>query len=118
MNRFEERDFEDALYDDKPPEKEPELTDEQFQQFPDTLQNAPEAAGYDEPARPSAFAQHHFVESFDIAYSQRHVQRFMNGAEMSWKKPRVDPSSAGEDDLEIYDEAFQKKSGSETKTRR
>ena len=33
LDRFEERGFEDALYDDKPPGQEPELTDEQFQQI-------------------------------------------------------------------------------------
>lgn len=33
LDRFEECDFEDALYDDKPPGRPPELSDAQFQQL-------------------------------------------------------------------------------------
>lgn len=33
LNRFEERGFEAALYDDKPSGRPPRLDDEQFQQF-------------------------------------------------------------------------------------
>jgi hypothetical protein len=42
----------------------------------------------------------------------------MNKAEVSWKKPRPEPSSADEEDLERYDEELEKKSGDGTTTRR
>lgn len=118
LNRFEERDFADALYDDERPGRPPELTDEQFQQFAEALHHPPEDEGYDEPAWTSALAQHHLLAEFDVAYSRRHVQRLMNEAEVSWKKPRPEPSSATEEEREKYDEEVEKKSATETKTRR
>lgn len=118
LNRFEERDFEDALYDDKPPGREPALTDEQFQQFAETLHQPPEEAGYDAPAWTAALAQQHLIAEFEVAHSRRHVQRLMNKAELSWKKPRPDPSSADDEELEEYDDSLEKKSGTEMKTQR
>ena len=50
LNRFEEREFEDALYDDDRPGHPPKLSDDQFQQVAETLHNSPEKEGYDEPA--------------------------------------------------------------------
>jgi len=94
LNRFEERGFEAALYDDKPPGREPELADDQFEEFAETLQDPPDKAGYDEPAWTSKLARQYLLEKFDIAYSLRHVQRLMKKAEVSWKKPRPEPSSA------------------------
>lgn len=117
LTRFEERGFQDALYDDKPPGQDPELTDEQFQQFAETLHDPPEEAGYDAPAWTSALAQQYLLEEFDVGYSRRHVQRLMKRAEVSWKKPRPEPSSADEEELEEYDEDVEKKSVSETQTR-
>jgi len=46
LNRFEERGFEAALYDDKPPGQDPELAEDQFDEFAETLQESPEKAGY------------------------------------------------------------------------
>lgn len=115
LNRFEERDFEDALYDDERPGRPPELSEEQFQQFAETLHQPPEETGYDEPAWSSALAQQHLIAEFDVAYSRRHVQRLMRKAEVSWKKPRPEPSSATEGELEEYDEEVEKKSGTATR---
>ena len=108
LDRFEERGFEAALYDDKPPGREPELADDQFDEFTETLQDSPEEAGYDEPAWTSKLAQQYLLEEYDVAYSRRHVQRLMKQAEVSWKKPRPDPSSADEEELEQYDEELKK----------
>jgi len=108
LNRFEERGFEAALYDDKPPGQDPELAEDQFEEFAETLQQPPEQAGYDEPAWTSKLARQHLIEAYDIAYSLRHVQRLMNKAEVSWQKPRPEPSSADEEELQEYDEALKK----------
>lgn len=118
LDRFEQRGFEDALYDDKAPGREPALTDAQFQQFTETLHQPPEEAGYNEPAWTTALAQHHLIVEFDVTFSRRHIQRLMNEAEVFWKKPRPEPSSADEEDLERYDEDLEKKSADETTTRR
>ena len=108
MNRFEERGFEAALYDDKPPGREPELADDQFETFAETVQNPPDEAGYDEPAWTSRLAQQYLLEEFDVAYTRRHVQRLMKQAEVSWKKPRPEPSTADDNELEKYDEELKK----------
>ena len=108
LNRFEECDFKDALYDDDRPGRPPDISEEQFEQFAETLNQPPEQAGYDEPAWTSALAQQHLIAEFDVAYSRRHVQRLMKKAEVSWKKPRPEPSSADEEELEQYDEDLKK----------
>jgi len=83
LNRFENREFEDALYDDDRPGRPPELSDEQFQRFAETLHDPPEEEGYDEPAWTTVLAQQYLMTEFDVAYSRRHVQRLMNEAEVS-----------------------------------
>jgi len=108
LNRFEERDFEDALHDDNRPGRPPDLSEQQFQQFAETLHQPPEEAGYDAPAWTTALAQQHLIEEFDVAYSRRHIQRLMNKAEVSWQKPRPEPSSADEEELHEYDEDLKK----------
>ena len=49
LDRSEEREFEDAPYDDRPG-RPPKLSDDRFQQVAETLHNSPEKEGYDEPA--------------------------------------------------------------------
>ena len=116
LNRFEERGFEAALYDDKPPGREPELANDQFEELAETLQDPPDNAGYDEPAWTSKLARQYLLEEFGIAYSLRHIQRLMKEAEVSWKKPRPEPSSADEEELEEYDGELKKKSADATTT--
>ena len=110
LSRFEERGFRAALYDDERPGQDPELAEDQFDEFAETLQEPPEEAGYDEPAWTSKLARQHLIEEYDVAYSLRHVQRLMKKAEVSWKKPRPEPSSADEEELEEYDRELKKKS--------
>ena len=108
LDRFEERDFEDALYDDERSGRPPELSDEQFHQFAETLNQSPEEAGYDVAAWSSILAQQHLISECDVAHSRRHVQRLMKEAEVSWKKPRPEPASADEEDLERDDDELKK----------
>jgi len=109
LNRFEERGFEAALYDDSRPGRPPELTDDQFEQFSAVLHDPPEEAGYDAPAWSSALAQHYLVEAFDVAFSRRHVRRLMHKAGVSPKRPRPEPASVDEDEREEFEETVEKK---------
>lgn len=111
LNRFEERDFKDTLYDDKPPGRLPELSDDQFDQFAAALHDSPEQAGYDEPTWSSALAQQYLLEQFNVAHSQRHVSRLMNEAEMAYKKPRPQPATVDEREREAFHETVAEQIG-------
>ena len=109
MNRFEERGFDAALYDNSRPGRPPELSDEQFEQFTAVLHEPPEEAGYDDPAWSTALAQYYLIEAFDIAFSRRHVRRLMHKAGVSSKRPRPEPASADEEEREEFEETVEKK---------
>ncbi|WP_253184593.1 helix-turn-helix domain-containing protein [Natrialba sp. SSL1] len=49
LNRFEERGFEAALYDDPKSGRSPKLDDDQFDRFADALQEPPTEVGYNDP---------------------------------------------------------------------
>jgi transposase len=97
-----------ALYDESPPERPSELSDDQFEQFAAVLHEPPEEAGYDDSVWSTALAQQYLLEAFDIAFSRRHIRRLMHEAEVSPKRPRPQPASADEDEREEYEETLKK----------
>ena len=109
LNRFEERGFEAALYDDPKPGRSPKLGDDQFDRFADALQKPPTEVCYDDPVWSSQLAQQYLLEEFDIAYSQRHVRRLMHKAGVSPKRPRPEPASADEAEREEFYNTVEKK---------
>ena len=108
LDRFEERGFEAALYDDSRPGRPPELNDEQFEQFAATVHDPPQEVGYDEPAWSPALAQQYLLETFDIAFSRRHIRRLMHEAGVSPKRPRPHPASADEDERKEFETTVEK----------
>ena len=109
LNRFEERGFDAALYDDSRPGRPSELSDDQFDQFAAALHESPQEGGYDAPAWSSALAQQYLTETFDIGFSRRHVRRLMHEAGVSPKRPRPEPASADEDERKEFEETVEKK---------
>ncbi len=109
LNRFEERGFEAALYDDSRPGRPSELSDDRLDQFSAALHNPPEEAGYDAPAWSTALAQQYLIEAFDVAFSRRHVRRLMHKAGVSPKRPRPEPASADEAEREEFEKTVEKK---------
>lgn len=57
LNRFEERGFEAALYDDPRPRRPAKLDDEQFDRFADALNERPKDVGYGDPVWSSRLVQ-------------------------------------------------------------
>ena len=108
INRFEERGFGAALYDDSRPGRPSELNDEQFEQFTAVLREPPEKAGYNDPAWSTVLAQHYLIEAFDVAFSRRHIRRLMHEAGVSPKRPRPEPASADEAEREEFEETLEK----------
>jgi transposase len=109
LNRFEERGFEAALYDDSRPGRPSELSDDQFDQFAAVLHDPPEEADYDAPALSTALTQQYLIEAFDVAFSRRHVRRLMHKAGVSPKRPRPEPASADKAEHEEFEETVGKK---------
>jgi len=105
LDRFEEREFEDALYDDERPGRPSKLSDDQFQQFAETLNQSPEKAGYDVAAWSGILAQQYLMSEFDIVHSRRHVQRLMKEAEGSFEKSRPEQASALHKTIADFDES-------------
>lgn len=109
LNRFEERGFEAALYDDSRPGRPSDLSDDQFEQFTAALHEPPEESGYDASAWSTALAQQYLIKTFDVAFSRRHVRRLMHKAGVSPKRPRPEPASADEAEREKFEKTVEKK---------
>jgi transposase len=109
LDRFEERGFEAALYDDSRPGRPSELSNDQFDQFAAALHEPPEKSGYDAPAWSTALSQQYLIETFDVAFSRRHVRRLMHKAGVAPKRPRPKPASADEVEREEFEETVEKK---------
>ena len=86
------------------PGRPSELSDDQFKQFTAVLHEPLEEAGYDDPAWSSVLAQRYLIETFDVAFSRRHVCRPMYKARVSTKSPRPEPISGDEDEREEFEE--------------
>lgn len=83
LNRLEESGLEEGLYDEPPPGRPAELTDDQFEIFRSTVEQPPGYAGFDAPAWTSALAREFLCREFDIEYSRRHVRRLLKRAGFS-----------------------------------
>jgi transposase len=108
LDRFEERGLEDALYDESPPGRPSELSDEQRERFEDAVKNPPEDVGIDAPAWSTALAQEYLREQFDLEFTRRHVRRLLHDAGLSWQTPRPQPPTADEEERAEFREDIKK----------
>lgn len=80
LDRIEDRGLPDALYDEPKPGRPSKLTEDQIEQFADTLQKPPGDAGYDIDVWDPKRARHLLNEQFGVEYTRRHVRRLMTKA--------------------------------------
>ena len=78
LERLADEPFEEVVYDEHRSGRPSELSDEQYDQFVETLHASPEEAGLDAPAWSVPLARHYLAEEFDVEYCERHVQRLMS----------------------------------------
>jgi len=83
LDRFEERDVEDALYDASPPGRPPSLSEAERYRFASALRNPPKDAGVDAQRWSTTLARRYLSEAFGHEFSHRHVRRLMADAEAS-----------------------------------
>jgi transposase len=108
LNRFEERGVEDALHDDPKPGADPELSDEQWNQFVDDLHTSPDELGYDYQAWFPVLAHHHLKSKFGVEYCLRHVKRLLKKADLSWRTARPRHYEADPEEEREFQETVQK----------
>ena len=102
LNRLEEVGLDEGLYDEPPPGRPAELTDEQFERFRSAVRQPPDDAGFDSPAWTSALAQEFLRREFDVEFSRRHVRRLLKRAGLSWQTPRPQPPTADAGERETF----------------
>ena len=100
FDRMETEPIDEAIYDDPRPGRPAKLTGEQRTAFEAALEDAPADHGIDAPAWTPAVAQAYIRREFDVEYTQRHVQRLLKDAGLSWQTPRPQPPTADAEDRE------------------
>ncbi|AKH96617.1 IS630 family transposase [Halanaeroarchaeum sulfurireducens] len=109
LDRFEERELDDALYDEPKPGRPPKLSDDQREKLQHVLEKAPEDAGYTGiQAWTPQFVQHWLKTHFDVEYTLRHVRRLMDDAGLSWRTARPEHYEANPEDVAEFQETFKK----------
>lgn len=108
LGYFEER-GDDAALVDKPRSGRPrKLTDEQYEQFIDELQESPQEFGYDHQAWFPLLAHHYLRSEYDVEYSLRHIRRLLNEAELSWRTARPRHHKADPEEEVEFQETVEK----------
>lgn len=77
LDRFEQRDMEAALYDDRPPGRPPTLGEAERERLAEVLERSPEEAGFDAERWSTSLAQRFIRETFGHEYTRRHVRRLL-----------------------------------------
>jgi transposase len=109
LDRLEERELDDALYDEPKPGRPPKLTDDQFEELETVLHESPEDAGYEGiQVWTPKFAQHWLKTHFGVEYTLRHVRRLMDDAGLSWRTARPEHYEADPEEIAEFQQTFKK----------
>lgn len=82
FDRLESEPISQAVKDRQRPGRPPKLSDEHRERFRAAVQNPPADVGYDESEWTAELAQQFLEDEFEVEYSQRHVQRLLDGLEL------------------------------------
>jgi transposase len=108
LERLADEPFEEVVHDEPREGRPSELSEEQYDQFVDTLNESPEEVGIDAAAWSVPLARHYLSEEFDVEYSERHVRRLLSEAGLSWKTARPEYYKSDERAQEAWQEGFKK----------
>ena len=103
--------FEQAVSDAHRSGRNRKLSDQELDEFQDTLHESPEEAGYDEPAWTTKLVRHHLEETYDVEYSIPSCRRLLKEAGLSYQKPRPANVKADPEDREEFDQTLKKSAG-------
>ena len=108
LDRFEERNLEEAPYDDPRTGRPTKLSEEQKTAFLANLQESPREFGYDRDSWFPELAHHHLSEEYGVEYSLRHVYRLMAEAGLTYRSARPRHYKADPENAEEFSNTVQK----------
>lgn len=101
----------EAVTDDHRSGRNRKLSENQLEEFRESVHESPAEAGYDEPAWTTSLVQHHLKETYDVEYSIPSCRRLLKEAGLSYQKPRPSNAKAEPEDREEFDETIKKSAG-------
>lgn len=104
----------EAVTDDQRSGRNRKLSDNNLEEFRETVRESPQESGYDEQAWTTNLVRHHLKETYDVEYSLPSCRRLLKEAGLSYQKPRPENVKADPEDREEFDEALKKTAGSWT----
>ena len=84
------------------------LSEDELEEFRETLHESPRKVGYDEPAWTTKLVRHHLEEAYDVEYSIPSCRRLLKEAGLRYQKPRPANAKAEPEDREEFDETLKK----------
>ena len=108
LERLADEPFEEVVYDEPRPGRPAELTEQEHEQFVESLHEQPAEVGIDAPAWTVPLARRFLRDEFDVEFSERHVRRLLSEAGLSWKTARPEYHKADERAQDARQEGFEK----------
>ena len=97
-----------AVTDDKRTGRKRKLSEEQRQEFEETVHEPPEEVGINAPAWTPALVQEFLEETYSVEYSSPSCRRLLKEAGLSYQKPRRAAAEADESDREQFHDDLKK----------
>jgi transposase len=104
--------LEQAVSDDERTGRKRKLSEQQQEEFEETVHDPPSEVGIDAPAWTPALVQEYLEETYGVEYSIPSCRRLLKEAGLSYQKPRRKAAEADENEQEaFYDELKKKAAG-------
>jgi transposase len=100
-----------AVTDDKRTGRKRKLSEEQQEEFEETVHDPPSEIGIDAPAWTPALVQQFLEETYGVEYSIPSCRRLLKEAGLSYQKPRRKAAEADETEQEEFYDEFKKSGG-------
>ena len=101
----------EAVTDDQRSGRNRKLSEEELDEFRQTVREPPDQAGYDEPAWTTKLVRHHLKETYGVEYSLPSCRRLLKEAGLSYQKPRRSAAETDEDEQEEFHDTLKKSGG-------
>lgn len=108
LTRLEERDLDEAIYDEKRPGRPRKLDEAELEELKNILHNPPRDVEYDAPAWTVNLVQKLIQERFETKYSRPSCRRLMKELGLRYQKPERASAEVDAKEREEFEEELKK----------